>query len=321
MQWILRHLLTVLEYFWLRNAERAVDHLSTAVRVFLRSEHEAAVALMRAADRLSLHSERVHLARQATLRLAEAVRDSYPRTLQQRDQGRAWATVEFLAAIPQLSAHRTAIAELWSTDTSRFLAMIKYEQLTRLFGELEAMLDTRTPRDFLLARVARTSMLALALVIVGWLLLGPRNLARGATIYTSSISGETPAEPLGEARLHRVVDGIHQERPFALGTNTQTNPWVTVDLGRVHRIKRVVVYGRTGRQYGAGFPPEEFPVTLSFSIDQKKYEPALTRETPIAWEFPWKVELYGVSARYIRLSSQGAQPKRIVVSEIEVYGR
>jgi hypothetical protein len=321
MRWNRGYLLSVVEFFSLRNAEHEVEHLSIARRIYLRSQANGAVALMRAADRLTQPSERLGLATQAIMKLAAAVHGSLERECLDAELSSVEATVEFLLGLPKLQPHREAIGQLCATHPSGLRAATKHAQLRQLFGELERMLDTRTPREFMLARIARASVVALGVLGMLWLLVTPKNVALGRDIFASSISNETPEEPLGHPRLYRVVDGTSREHFFALATELQVKPWVTVDLGKVRRITKVVVYGRSARYFGAGLPPEERPLTISISTDQKKYESILTRKEPIVSDLPWSVELYGSEARYVRLSSLDPSPKRVVVSEIEVYGR
>ena len=73
MQYAYGILLGIIDFFSLRRAERQLAHLSSAKRIYLRTELQGAIALMQAADRMPRHAERTPLAIQALLRLTTAV--------------------------------------------------------------------------------------------------------------------------------------------------------------------------------------------------------------------------------------------------------
>jgi hypothetical protein len=315
-------LLGLIDFFLLREAERRLIHLSPAKRVYLRTELQGAIALMQAADRMPRHAERTALAIQALLRLTSAVYCSRSQDTQASVEMMETTTaLEFLISLPQCHDHHEAIAHMRGMDLTRPYALIKHTQLQQLFGTLERLLDTRTPRDFALARLTRGSLLVLALVVAVWSLTSPRNLARGKEVYASSIHHDTPAERYGQPRLSRVVDGLRTEKPFALATELQVKPWVTVDLDRNYRLSSVVICGRGRGDWVYNFSNDELPVTLSVSTDNKLFRPVALRTLPIEWSVPWRVELHGAAARYVRLSSYAPGAKRIVINEFEIYGR
>jgi len=315
-------LLGIIDFLSLRKAERQLAHLSTAKRIYLRTELQGAIALMQAADRMPRHAERTPLAIQALLRLTTAVYCSKRRDTEASvEMMETTAAIEFLLSLPQCRDHHEAIAQMRGMDLTRPCALVKYTQLQQLFGALERGFDTRTPRDFAVARWQRTSLLVLALMATVWSLTSPRNLARGKAIYASSIHHDTPADPFGQPKLGRVVDGLRTEKPFALATEMEEKPWVMVDLGRNYRISEVVICGRGGRDWAYNYSNDELPMTLSFSTDNKLFKVVAMRTLPIEWDFPWRVNFHGAAARYVRLSSYDTSAKRIVVNEFEIYGR
>lgn len=315
-------LLGIIDFFSLRRAERELAHLSPTTRIYLRTELQGAIALMQAADRMPRHAERTLLAVQALLRLTTAVYCSR-RQDTQASVGvmETTAAIEFLMSLPGCHDHPEAIAQMRGMDLTRPYALVKYSQLQRLFGTLERLLDTRTPRDFALARLARASLLLLALVATVWSLTSPRNLARGKEVHASSIHHDTPAEPPGQPRLARVVDGLRVERPFALATEMEVKPWLSVDLGRTYQVSEVVVCGHGGGDWAYKYSKDELPMTVSISTDNKQFKAVAMRTLPIEGNFPWRVKFRGAQVRYVRLSSYDNGAKRIVVNEFEIYGR
>jgi hypothetical protein len=164
-------------------------------------------------------------------------------------------------------------------------------------------LDSRHLRNTLLIRWAR---IATALLVVA---LGMRFAARGeghnlalhrpVTVVTSHPSfGRDPSA---------LVDGDRQNLGFH--TVQGANQQVTIDLGSVERLSRVVVYNRFDC-----CAERAVPLRLEASTDGKSFQLVEERGEPFDH---WKVELPGTKARYVRLTNLRADFFHL--SEVEVY--
>ena len=203
----------------------------------------------------------------------------------------------------------------------------RLDRLRALCDWLEALLDVRSDRERRLLRWLRWALLALALCAAGRARLGDHNLARGKEVTASSICSSTPPAPPGQQRLHRLVDGTRLERniagvewghgTYAMCTNNEVHPWITVDLGAPRTIDEVVVYNRSDCCWGV----DDTPIDLQLSADNQTFETVATRHNPFNDDFPWRQTVRGRRARFVRIINPAEQPKNMVFSEIEVYGR
>jgi hypothetical protein len=155
------------------------------------------------------------------------------------------------------------------------------------------------------------------LVSIAWFVVAPKNVALGKPVSASSTAWYTPAAPFAKDALYRVVDGRQRERSFAIHTELETKPWVEVDLGKPYRIDRVVAYPRTDCCFGE----EQLPIVVELSKDNQRFEVVSRNSTPATVDFPWRFATGGVSARYVRISTDSKEPRRVVIGELEVYGR
>jgi hypothetical protein len=146
---------------------------------------------------------------------------------------------------------------------------------------------------------------------------GSKNLARGRRVTASSVSPSTPAADPGEHRLSRVVDGVVAERAsFALCTNLEVRPWVTVDLGKVRSVDRVVVHPRSDCCWG----DYDLPMRVELSLDGTRFAAVASNNRPFTDDMPWKIDAGGKRARFVRVMSPADEPRHVIVSEIEVLG-
>jgi F5/8 type C domain len=281
----------------------------------IRGKVERAVETMRTAERSGNAELRLQLARQGTLELvaAYALSKTDDRALPESIE-KSLALVE---AVPNAATrHALAIARLKSGAPGALAETLEYDTLVRFFIWLEARVETRTAREIRVTRWLGRAALALGVALASYLLFGPKNLARGAHVTASSTCSLTPEPELGRERLSRVVDGRLRELSFAVCTETEQNPWVTLDLGLAHRIDRVVVYPRNDCCYGE----DELPLELQLSQDDVSFDTVGTRSVPAVLEFPWRFSTGGREARYVRITVGSAEPRHVVLSEVEVYG-
>lgn len=181
----------------------------------------------------------------------------------------------------------------------------------------EGSVQSTTRRELVARRWLRRAALIGAACLALWLVVRPKNLALGKSVAASSVCAWTPQAPLGRERLYRVVDGVETEQSFALCTNDEKDPWLTVDLASSRRVDRVVVYPRADCCYGQ----LELPLSLQLSDDNQHFETVETTNTPAIPESPWRFSVSGRRARYVRLISHDQTARHIVISEFEIFGR
>ena len=267
---------------------------------------------MRAAEHTESVDLRGQLASQAVLELVEAYATSLS-----RDQ--APTGVEPLAQVARLSGanrHAQTISRLQGIGSAPRTSRLEYESLVQLFAWLEPRIDARSAREVLLTRWFRCGALLVLLATVAWLAIRPKNVALGKQVSASSIASYTPAAPFGKDALSRVVDGRQREQSFAVHTELESKPWVKVDLGKVYRIARVVVYPRNDCCFGE----HELPIVVELSNDNQHFEIVAGHASPATVDFPWRFATLGQRARYVRLLTDANEPRQIVIGELEVYG-
>ncbi|HET7540965.1 MAG TPA: discoidin domain-containing protein [Polyangiaceae bacterium] len=211
------------------------------------------------------------------------------------------------------SRHQATIAGLASQSSER---PNEYETLADAFAWLERQIDTRTPRERIVNRAFGHALLAAALATGGYWAFSSKNLALGKEVTASSICDLTPQPPLGQSRLQRLVDGRPKEQGFAICTELEVHPWVTVDLAREARIDRVVVFPRNDCCYG----DDELPIQIELSGNNRDFEVVGSSDRPATADFPWRFAIQGRRARYVRITSPANEKRHIVIGEIEVYG-
>jgi hypothetical protein len=128
-----------------------------------------------------------------------------------------------------------------------------------------------------------------------------RNLALHKPVEASSVRLGHPSS---------LVNGAVEWGSYALHTQTERPAHVTIDLEGIHRLGEVRVYGR-----GDGFHVDTTPrVMVKTSLDGRSFRHGATcNEFPMQAS-PCRVDLRGVTARYVRL-----EDSFLVLSEIEVF--
>src|SRR5450432_1604977 len=129
----------------------------------------------------------------------------------------------------------------------------KFRDLFELCAWCDCLIDSRSERERTFQRSLRWATGALVVFAAAHAAFGSRNLALHKTVSASSVCALTPPAKDGMAPLSRVVDGNYIEMSFAPGsqtgevaclggpcsgfavcTNSQLHPWVTVDLRAEH---------------------------------------------------------------------------------------
>ena len=190
-------------------------------------------------------------------------------------------------------------------------------ELERAVGDLRerahVAVRAMAPPAWWQERRARTSVAALAMlaalvVALAWARpFAARNLALTQRVTASSVqAGHDPATLVdGERGNYQSVD--------AVTVPGRADPWMTVDLGSVVRIRRIVVCNRGDRDMDAGLP-----YALDLSDDGTTFR-EVTRRTEHfgdgTWfSPPWTVKL-DARARFVRVRAHDY----VALSELEVY--
>jgi hypothetical protein len=190
----------------------------------------------------------------------------------------------------------------------------------------DSFTDTRSEREIRVYRFLRRGAVVVAMGLVAHAVFADHNLALGKTVTASSICPYTPAPMPGKERLARLVDGVRVEGgiaskewahgTFAMCTDTQVHPWITVDLGAERIISEVVVYNRADCCWGI----DDTPIAVQVSTDNSTFVTIATRVDPFTEDFPWRVSVPDRRGRYVRLFNPSDAPKNMVFGEIEIYG-
>jgi hypothetical protein len=160
----------------------------------------------------------------------------------------------------------------------------------------------------LFARWSRVLVLGMALALaVGyfgkWLsakLEGP-NIALHAAV---TISSQYPGQGVDHSLL---VDGD----PDTLGFHTQEGgqQWVVIDLGKVRKFNKIVVYNRL-----EGLEGRAVPIKVEVSNDNQNYKQIAERKEPFD---RWSVKGLKAEARYVRLKN--TPPNFFHLNEVELH--
>ena len=192
--------------------------------------------------------------------------------------------------------------------------------LRRAFDWLRLQFEARSPQQIVIARYLRLG--AVAFVLVGLVVWGivraasDKNLALHKPVIVSS---QCPASlnPYGPGfpgfGPPGLVDGEKRGK-YDMCTGGDTPPWVAVDLTRVARLSKVVVYNR-----GDCCFDHSLPMVVELSLDGTSYHEVGRHPTPLGESDPWSIPVKE-KARYVRLKVDSPTPKSLVLSELEVYG-
>jgi hypothetical protein len=284
------------EFLWLSLALNRAVNLSDETRDKLRPRLEQAVTAMRRAKDEERPETRCAGAREALSELLQilditgGLAHTAPRVVQR--------TLDMAGDPPPASD-------------------LEYERLAQAFAWVESRVETRTPREVRFYRWVRLATLV-GLCAAGIALsTSPRNVAYHRPVIASSYCSSMPLPRTIEEKVSGVVDGVAMERRFGLCTDAEVHPWVTIDLERTYAISQVVVYDRSDCCWNAS----NVPLSVQLSTDNQHFGTVGTMKESFPPSLPWKLTVMGHPARYVRLIVASNQPKDIVISEVEVYGR
>jgi hypothetical protein len=188
---------------------------------------------------------------------------------------------------------------------------------------LRSQFDARSVDQIKRSRVVRFMTTLVAIVagivaIVVWgagRLLSSKNIALGAPIQLSSRRPECPAGsgPAG-APASGLVDGS-KSGAYDICTNFEVHPWAVVDLQSSRPLSKIKVFGRGDCCWGL----YDIPAVLELSENGTDYTEIGRRTTAFSASDPWIVAPGGRNARYVRIRSDSAEARELVLNEIEVF--
>jgi hypothetical protein len=162
----------------------------------------------------------------------------------------------------------------------------------------------------LFARWARVLGVAVVLVVAiifagKWLdkKFGRPNIALHATV---TVSSQFPGEGTDHTKL---VDGD----PDTLGFHTQQGgqQWVILDLGKVRKFDKIVVYNRPD-----GYEDRAVPLKVEVSKDGQNYTQVAERKESFD---KWSAKGLKAEARYVRLQNTPGSDHYFHLAEVELY--
>jgi hypothetical protein len=172
---------------------------------------------------------------------------------------------------------------------------------------LSSLIEFRSPRQFVLARLSRIVLaLAAGAFLVRWLATHaplPGNIALNKFARSTTPAYDTA--PQG------AVDGKKDGR-FGFHSAEESFPWLTIDLGRRHHIASIKVFGR-----GDCCFDQSVPLALEASDDGDSFHIVDERWTPFRESDPWVLSPEGLVTRFLRLKVK--RTSVLVLSEVEVY--
>jgi hypothetical protein len=197
------------------------------------------------------------------------------------------------------------LAGLSDVERDRFATAL-HDFVMRLLEPLE--IEANRLGRALFARWSRVLIVAIVLALgVGFVgkwvhakVLGP-NIALHCPVTTSS---QFPGQGTDHTLL---VDGD----PETLGFHTQEGgqQWAVIDLGKVRKIGRIVVYNRAD-----GYEERAVPIKIEVSDDNQNYKQIAERKEVFD---KWTVKHLHVMGRYVRLKN--TPPNYFHLGEVEIY--
>lgn len=268
------------EVMSLREAHAVVDGYGPATLAAIREAKRKASARLRASRRLS--NPRAALELLATARALAA-------------KAASAAGREELPALDEVDLDALPFAELEA----------RRDRIELEVGATLASTESRSPTELRGLTIGRYAAIVLAVCAVLWSVSTPwriHDVALGKPVTTSPLLAP-PATPEG------IVDG-RTRGTFGLQTMKTRAPFVTIDLQRTYRIRRIKIYNR-----GDGWFDEILPLSLEVSTDGITFQHVATRTDHFA---VWDLRFDALDARWVRVSKDNGY---IALNEIEVYAR
>jgi len=193
---------------------------------------------------------------------------------------------------------------LTASETSRVAA-----DLDAATQWLAKLVEHPSPSQLTATRIWRIvvagGVLAGLCVACGIWAFSPRNVALHKRVIASSHAfGTTP---------EGAVNGKKYE-PLGFHSAEEESPWLSIDLGEPHVIRRVKAYGRIDCCLD-----QSIPLAMEVSDDGNSYrEIGEMTEEFSQWD-PWVIETRSLVARFVRFRTK--RNSALVLSEVEVFGR
>jgi hypothetical protein len=320
------------EVFLLKRAQRAVEGRSADQQVKIRElanafdSRLAVVESLTAGDQvppaLVLLRDAAVLAIRAVLEsrgiesTAEAAESAFQKIAPLIESGelpsppKDWQRVRELLS----DTRHLAFDELPTAD-----ALARRSEAEAVVAWLRGLVDARSVSEIKVSRALRLGVALVLLVgVVVWAVsqaVAPRNIALGKPAQMSSRRPNCPAGS-GEAGMppSGAVDG-NRTGAYDICTSYEARPWLTIDLQRVHKLSRAVIYYRGDCCFGSF----DLPAVLELSEDGTNFVEVGRRTTPYSAQDPWKVPLDGKRAKIVRLRVDSPDMRELVLNEVEIY--
>jgi hypothetical protein len=205
-----------------------------------------------------------------------------------------------------LGPERDATMAKLSDEERESFAVGLHDLVMRLAEPLE--FEAHRLGRALFARWSRVLAVALVLLVAGgfggrWLAkkLGKPNVALHATV---TVSSQFPGQGVDHTLL---VDGD----PDTMGFHTMDGgqQWVVIDLGKVRKFDKIVVYNRPD-----GFEERAVPLKVEVSNDNQNYKQVAERKATFD---KWTAKGLKAEGRYVRLKN--TPPNYFHLGEVELY--
>lgn len=284
---------------------------------------EALVAGDQVAPSLVILRDAAHLAAQAVLVMrSESVKeDPLSRVAELAANGELGTAPEGFARACALvrSSNRLAFDELPASE-----AMGQRLEVERGVTWLRGMVEPRSTAQLRRSRILRlvltaVTVLGAVLLLIGFgirTIVAPKNLAFGKPVQLSSrrpACGTPSPEGLPGSGL---VDG-NKSGAYDICTNSEVNPWAVIDLGQTRAVTQVKVFNRDDCCWGL----YDLPTVLELSMDGAAYVEVGRQSASYTAAKPWIVPIDNKQARFVRLRVDSPQPKELVLTEVEVFGK
>lgn len=308
----------------LRHSEAVVRDYSPARQAVIRQLYQAAMARIALADEttdaryaaaaVALHRESVRFLISAILLSQDATLAGVPLALRAgADKLEELVQAGVLPALPKRYAETLAILDApdpMALDRLRPRRAVRDRALVEtLVHWLRAQVEPRSLRRIRVTRTLRLVLAGAALLgLIAWglfAIFAAKNIALHKRVTMSSQYPGTP-NPQG-ATDGRIVT------PYQAHTAIESDPWIAVDLGSVHKISTVKIYNRTDWHYESSLP-----LTLEFAKNSTDYHAVDRRTVAFTGSKPWVFTPRAASARFVRV--HGHPGGCVVLTEIKVYG-
>jgi F5/8 type C domain-containing protein len=325
------------EVLLLERALQAVEARSPQQAAKIRELAAAADVRMSAAESLAagdqlapalvILRDAAHLAAQAVLaaRGDESANpkadDGLKRIADLVDRGQLTGAPHGFASACELlgSANRLVFDELPPSEATQ-----RRLDVEATVGWLRGQIEPRSVAQIKWSRALRlASAVGLVVAVVGGLgawgaskILTPKNLAYGKPVQLSSrrpncgIASPDGLPPSG------LVDGS-KSGSYDICTNSEVNAWAVVDLGQVYSLSQAKVYSRDDCCWGM----YDLPTALEISTDGANYVEVARQTAAYTAAKPWIVTMGDRPARFVRLRTVANEPRELVLTELEVFGR